>query len=155
MAKIMFKQVFASRFRLCFPSKQGVKNNPACLWLLASYFRAANLRHGEGNRGVAQGGGRRKSREAGRRSRFPPPPTAKSCARKRGGTNVPAPDAPHREQGKGNFLVHCVVLAFHRFEREGKPKEYRTAHVYHIRDGKLAECWEQPQDPTVFDDAWS
>ncbi len=50
---------------------------------------------------------------------------------------------------------HGVVLAFHRFEREGKPKEYRTAHVYHIRDGKLAECWEQPQDPTVFDDAWS
>ena len=50
---------------------------------------------------------------------------------------------------------HGVVLALHRFEREGKPHEYRTAHVYHIRDGKLAECWEQPQDQQLFDDAWA
>ncbi len=50
---------------------------------------------------------------------------------------------------------HGVVLAIHRFSREGKPKEYRTAHVYHIRGGKLAECWEQPREPDLFDDAWS
>ncbi len=51
--------------------------------------------------------------------------------------------------------THAVVLALHRFPRNGVPKEYRTAHVYEIRDGKLAECWEQPQDPLAFDDAWA
>src|SRR5262245_44409280 len=50
---------------------------------------------------------------------------------------------------------HGVVLAIHRFNRDGGPKEYRTAHVYEIRDGKLVECWEQPQDPAAFDDAWA
>ena len=49
---------------------------------------------------------------------------------------------------------HGVVLAIHRFEAGGRPREYRTAHVYHIRDGKLAECWEQPQDQAAFDAAW-
>jgi ketosteroid isomerase-like protein len=49
---------------------------------------------------------------------------------------------------------HGVVLATHRFERNGRQREYRTAHVYHIRDGKPAECWEQPQDQYFFDEAW-
>ena len=48
---------------------------------------------------------------------------------------------------------HAVVLARHYFTRHGKPKEYRTAHVYDVRDGKLAECWEQPRDPDAFEDA--
>jgi ketosteroid isomerase-like protein len=49
---------------------------------------------------------------------------------------------------------HAVVLARHQFTRDGQSRHYRTAHVYEIRDGKLATCWEQPQDPIVFDDAW-
>ena len=49
---------------------------------------------------------------------------------------------------------HAVVLARHYFVRDGQPKDYRTAHVYEIRDGKLAACWEQPRDQAVFDDAW-
>jgi len=49
---------------------------------------------------------------------------------------------------------HAVVLARHRFTRAAQPKEYRTAHVYQIRGGKLAECWEHPRDQAVFDDAW-
>jgi ketosteroid isomerase-like protein len=49
---------------------------------------------------------------------------------------------------------HAVVLARHRFTRDGQSREYRTAHVYKVRDGKLATCWEQPQDLFVFDDAW-
>ena len=49
---------------------------------------------------------------------------------------------------------HAVVLASHRFERNGKSKEYLTAHVYNVREGKLAECWEQPRDQAQFDDAW-
>jgi ketosteroid isomerase-like protein len=49
---------------------------------------------------------------------------------------------------------HAVVLARHRFTRDGSLKDYRTAHVYEIRDGKLARCFEQPRDPASFDDAW-
>jgi glycine/D-amino acid oxidase-like deaminating enzyme/ketosteroid isomerase-like protein len=50
---------------------------------------------------------------------------------------------------------HGVVLTLQRFERYGMPKEYRTAHVYRIQDGKLAEAWEQPRDPETFNEAWS
>jgi ketosteroid isomerase-like protein len=49
---------------------------------------------------------------------------------------------------------HGVVLAVHRFTRDGKPREYRTAHIYHINNGKLQECWEQPQDQAAFEAAW-
>jgi ketosteroid isomerase-like protein len=49
---------------------------------------------------------------------------------------------------------HAVVLARHQFTRDGQSKEYRTAHVYDVRDGKLAQCWEQPQDLSTFDAAW-
>jgi len=49
---------------------------------------------------------------------------------------------------------HAVVLARHRFTRDGKSKDYRTAHVYEISEGKLARCFEQPRDPASFDDAW-
>jgi uncharacterized protein len=49
---------------------------------------------------------------------------------------------------------HAVVLARHQFTREGQPREYRTAHVYEIHDGQLAQCWEQPQDLSAFDEAW-
>jgi len=49
---------------------------------------------------------------------------------------------------------HAVVLARHRFTCGGQSKDYRTAHVYEIQDGKLAECWEHPRDQAEFDDAW-
>ena len=39
----------------------------------------------------------------------------------------------------------AVVLARHEFTRDGKRREYRTAHVYEVRDGKLSACWEQPR----------
>ena len=41
---------------------------------------------------------------------------------------------------------HAVVLVFRRFTRDGVPKGYASAHVYLIRHGKLAQCWEQPRD---------
>ena len=81
--KIMFKHTLSSRFRSLVPVKKTVKNNPACLWLLASCFCAATFRHGEGKRGVAQGGGRREPASArptclrlpaSQDSRLPPPP---------------------------------------------------------------------------------
>jgi hypothetical protein len=49
---------------------------------------------------------------------------------------------------------HAVVLALHRFTRDGRQKQYRTAHVYNVRDGKLTECFEQPRDQASFDEAW-
>jgi uncharacterized protein len=49
---------------------------------------------------------------------------------------------------------HAVVLARHRFTRDGASRDYRTAHVYEIREGKLTQCFEQPRDPSSFHDAW-
>ena len=49
---------------------------------------------------------------------------------------------------------HAVVLARHSFIRNGSSKDYRTAHVYEVRDGRLARCFEQPRDPAAFHDAW-
>jgi ketosteroid isomerase-like protein len=50
--------------------------------------------------------------------------------------------------------LHAVVLARHRFTRGRSSKDYRTAHVYEVRNGQLARCFEQPQDPAAFHDAW-
>jgi uncharacterized protein len=49
---------------------------------------------------------------------------------------------------------HGVVIARHRFTRDGQSRDYRTVHVYTIRDGKLAECFEHPRDQGAFDEAW-
>ena len=49
---------------------------------------------------------------------------------------------------------HAIMLARHQFTRDGQSKEYRTAHVYDMHDGQLAQCWEQPQDLSTFDEAW-
>jgi ketosteroid isomerase-like protein len=49
---------------------------------------------------------------------------------------------------------HGVVLLRHRFQRDGKKHDYRTAHVYDIVGGKLARCHEQPRDPAAFEEAW-
>lgn len=51
--------------------------------------------------------------------------------------------------------THGVVLALHRVPRNGEIREYETAHVYNIQDGKLTAAWEQPRDPAVFDAIWS
>ena len=48
----------------------------------------------------------------------------------------------------------AVVLARHRFTRDGVARDYRTAHLYEVRAGKLARCYEQPRDPAAFNDAW-
>ena len=51
---------------------------------------------------------------------------------------------------------HGVVLVSHRLTRtDGSEHEYDAAHVYHLRDGKLAEAWECPADPLAFDRAWA
>ena len=47
-----------------------------------------------------------------------------------------------------------VVVALHRFSRNGQVHEYHTVHVYEIADGKLKTCWEHPGDPIAFERAW-
>jgi ketosteroid isomerase-like protein len=50
---------------------------------------------------------------------------------------------------------HGIVLVEHEFERRNRRYKYRSAHVYSIREGKLAEFREYPEDLYVFDEAWS
>ncbi len=47
-----------------------------------------------------------------------------------------------------------VVLAEHTFEHKGRSVTYRTAHIYRIEEGKLAEFVEYPEDLYQFDAAW-
>ena len=47
-----------------------------------------------------------------------------------------------------------VVVLLHEFDRGQGPVSYRTAHIYVIRDGKLAEFKEYPEDLYEFDAAW-
>jgi len=47
-----------------------------------------------------------------------------------------------------------VVFTEHEFERNGQHFRYRTVHLYKIRDGKLAEFREFPEDLYSFDAAW-
>jgi len=47
-----------------------------------------------------------------------------------------------------------VVLLHHEFERDGQRYDYRTAHLYRIEQGKLAEFAEYPADLYRFDEAW-
>jgi uncharacterized protein len=48
-----------------------------------------------------------------------------------------------------------LVLAEHEFRRKGRTHVYRTAHVYGIEDGRLAEFREYPEDLYSFDAAWA
>ena len=49
---------------------------------------------------------------------------------------------------------HAVVLAWHHFTRDGVSRDYKTAHVYEIHDGRLAHCYEQPRDSACFHAVW-
>lgn len=50
--------------------------------------------------------------------------------------------------------THGVVLARHEFDRGGRHHAYDTAHIYEIRDCKLASFAEYPADLYLFDEAW-
>lgn len=47
-----------------------------------------------------------------------------------------------------------VVFAEHEFRRDGRTHTYRTAHIYRMNEGKLAEFREYPEDLYLFDEAW-
>lgn len=41
-----------------------------------------------------------------------------------------------------------------RAEREGQLVDLRRVHVWHVRDGQLAELWLHPVDQYAFDAYW-
>jgi hypothetical protein len=50
---------------------------------------------------------------------------------------------------------HAVMLATERWERAGRTLDVRRGFVYHIRDGKLAECWAYDDDQRAVDKFWA
>ena len=49
---------------------------------------------------------------------------------------------------------HGAVLAKERLERDGKTLEVNRILLYHVRDGKLAECWLFDDDQRAVDEFW-
>lgn len=49
---------------------------------------------------------------------------------------------------------HAVVLARERFERDGKTLEVGRVFVYHVKDGRLSECWLYDDDQRAVDEFW-
>lgn len=50
---------------------------------------------------------------------------------------------------------HVAVLASARLTRDGKPAEYRTAHVWRFGSGQPLAWYEYPRDLYQFDSIWS
>lgn len=48
---------------------------------------------------------------------------------------------------------HAIDIVIVRAERDGKSVEYRSAEVFHIRDGKATEGWFLNDNPD--DEVWS
>jgi steroid delta-isomerase-like uncharacterized protein len=49
---------------------------------------------------------------------------------------------------------HGVLLLRHEFDRDGVHREYRTAHICELRDGRIARWTEHPGSLDEFEDAW-
>src|SRR5215218_8796189 len=49
----------------------------------------------------------------------------------------------------------AVQLADGQLERDGQLRTWQTVGVFHITDGKIAECWLVPFDQYLFDELWS
>ena len=49
---------------------------------------------------------------------------------------------------------HAVGLATISGQPKGSPLSYHVVHVWHVRDGKLTEMWEHPEQ-AAFDAFWS
>jgi uncharacterized protein len=47
---------------------------------------------------------------------------------------------------------HVVVLSDRRATRDGRTLEMRSASVYHVRDGLIAEAWLFEWDPYAMDE---
>jgi ketosteroid isomerase-like protein len=49
---------------------------------------------------------------------------------------------------------HIIGLVNAVAEREGVVVDLPRVHVWHVRDGKLAELWLHPADQYAFDEYW-
>jgi PPOX class probable F420-dependent enzyme len=73
--------------------------------------------------------------------------------------------AARRAHAKATFRVRsrailaddqrAVQLADGQLERDGQLRTWQTVGVFHIADGKIAECWLVPFDQYLFDELWS
>ncbi|MBA3303713.1 MAG: hypothetical protein H0U26_07565, partial [Acidimicrobiia bacterium] len=50
---------------------------------------------------------------------------------------------------------HVLAMLDHRFEKRGSEMRYATAHLWTVRDGKMAGWRELPDDQDEFSAAWS
>jgi ketosteroid isomerase-like protein len=49
---------------------------------------------------------------------------------------------------------HAILLIFNRFFRDGRVRQYRTAHHLQLRDGRIVAWEEHPGCREEFDEAW-
>ncbi len=49
---------------------------------------------------------------------------------------------------------HGMVLTTNRMVRDGKPIEYRSAHIWRIEGGKPVAWYEYPRDLYQYDQIW-
>lgn len=50
---------------------------------------------------------------------------------------------------------HGAVLAHEHWSKDGRELDVRRVLVYHVRDGKLSECWLYDDDQRAVDEFWS
>ena len=49
---------------------------------------------------------------------------------------------------------HGILLLHHEFDRDGKHREYHTAHVCQFVDGRISAWEERPGSMREFEEAW-
>jgi ketosteroid isomerase-like protein len=72
--------------------------------------------------------------------------------------------APVMERSGGTFQEdvldvfandeHGVLLLLHRFDRDGEPRRYNTAHVVELTGGRICRWEERPGSQSEFEEAW-
>lgn len=50
---------------------------------------------------------------------------------------------------------HVLALLDHHFEKNGRPQQYFTAHLWAVKDGRFTEWRELPDDQDEFTAVWS
>ena len=50
---------------------------------------------------------------------------------------------------------HVLVVLDHHFKKQGRPVQYNTAHLWTVKDGRLTEFRELPDDQAEFTAAWT
>ncbi|HEY5640106.1 MAG TPA: nuclear transport factor 2 family protein [Dehalococcoidia bacterium] len=50
---------------------------------------------------------------------------------------------------------HGAILAHERWDHGGHTLDVRRVLVYHVKDGKLSECWIYDDDQRAVDEVWT